>query len=64
MDPKYGLYYINISKANVEGHCYFNNVKKGKSIVSILDQKRAKTIRILQERCTFPSDKDFINALE
>ena len=31
---------------------------------SILDQKRAEVIRILQERCSFPSDKDFINTLE
>ena len=31
---------------------------------SILDQKRAEAVRILQERCGFPSDKDFINALE
>ena len=53
-----------ISKANVDEYCYFNTVKQGKSLFSILDQKRAEAIIILQERCAFPSDKDFINALE
>ena len=38
--------------------------KNIKTTFSILDQKRAETVRILQERCGFPSDKDFINALE
>ena len=31
---------------------------------SILDQKGAEAVRILQECCAFPSNKDFINALE
>ena len=31
---------------------------------SILDQKRTEAVRILQERCAFPSEEDFINALE
>ena len=31
---------------------------------SILDQKRVEAVRILQERCEFPSDKDHVNALE
>ena len=47
--------------------CWNSNsstVKDGKTTFSILDQKRAKTVRILQERCGFPSDKDFIHALE
>ena len=63
-DPKFNLYYMGISKANVEDHCYFDTVKKGKSLFSILDQKRAKGVRTLQERCTFPSEQYFINALE
>ena len=55
---------MDISEANVEEHCYFNTVKKGKILFSILDQKRAEAVRNLQERCAFPSNKDFINALE
>ena len=39
-------------------------MKHGKSLYSIIDQQRAEAVRILQERCAFPSDKDFINALE
>ena len=39
-------------------------MKDGKITFSILDQKRAEAMRILQERCGFPSDEDFINALE
>ena len=41
-DPKFNLYYMNVSKANVEDHCYFNTVKKGKSMFSILDQNRVQ----------------------
>ena len=48
----------------MENRCQFNNVKKKKSLFSILDQKRVKAVRTLQERCAFPSDEDFINALE
>ena len=55
---------MDISEANLEEHCYLNTVKEGKIIFSILDQKQAKVVRILQERCDFPSDEDFINALE
>ena len=44
--------------------CYLNTVKEGKTTFSILDQKRAEAVRILQERCDFPSDDDFIHALE
>ena len=55
---------MDISEANVEEHCYFNTVKKGKGLFSILDQKRAEAVRNLQESCAFPSNKDFINALE
>ena len=55
---------MNVSEANMEEHCHFNTVKKGKSLFSMLDQKRAEVVRTLQERCAFPSDKDFINALE
>ena len=39
-------------------------MKNGKTTFFILDQKRAEVVRILQERCGFPSDEDFINALE
>ena len=38
-DQKYVLYYMDISKAKVDGHCYFNTVKKGKLLFSILNQK-------------------------
>ena len=63
-DPKHNLYYMDISKAELDEHFYLNTVKDGKTIFSILDQKRAEAVRILQERCGFPSDEDFINALE
>ena len=55
---------MDISEAELDEHCYLNTVKDGKTTFSILDQKRAKAVRILQERCGFPSDEDFINALE
>ena len=55
---------MDISKADGDKHCYLNTVKHGKALYSILDQKRAEAVRIQQERCAFPSDKDFINALE
>ena len=55
---------MGINKTNLEGHCYFNTVKKGKLMFSILDQKRAKAIKVLQKQYTFLYDKDFINALE
>ena len=63
-DHKFNLYYMDISEANVEEHCYFNTVKSGKLLFSIVDQKRTEAVRTLQELCAFPSDKDFINALE
>ena len=63
-DPKNNLYYIDISKAELDEHCYLNTVKDRKITFSILDQKRADAVRILQERCGFPSDYNFINALE
>ena len=63
-DHKFNLYYMDISEVNVEEHCYFNTAKKEKSLFSILDQKRADAVRTLLERCAFPSNKDFINALE
>ena len=55
---------MDISEADGDEHCYLNTVKQGKSLYSILDQKRVEAVRILKERCAFPSDKDFINALE
>ena len=38
--------------------------QREESLFSILDQKRAEVVRTLQERCAFPSNKDFVNALE
>ena len=55
---------MDISEADLGKHCYLNSVKKGKTILSILDQKRAEAVRIIQEQCCFPSDKNFIHALE
>ena len=55
---------MDISEVNLDKHCYHNTVKKGKTIFSVLDQKRAETVRILQEQCGSSSDKDFIHALE
>ena len=55
---------MDISKTNLDKHCYLNTVKEGKTTFSILDWKRVETVRILQEECGFPSDKDFIHALE
>ena len=65
-DHNHILYYIDISEAELDEHCYLNTntVKDRKTTFSILDQKRAEVVRILQERCGLPSDKDFINALE
>ena len=54
---------MDISNADGDKHCYLNTVKHGKSLYSIIDQKRAEAVRILQERCGYPSDEDFINAL-
>ena len=40
-------------------------MKKRKTSFSVFDQKRAaEEVRILQERCGFPSDEDFIHALD
>ena len=58
------MYYINIIETNEEEHCYFNTVKKGKGLFSILDQKRVEAVRNLQECRVFLSNGDFINALE
>ena len=41
-DHKFDLYYMDISKADGDKHCYLNIVKQGKSLYSILDQKRQK----------------------
>ena len=48
-DHKFNLYYMDISEANVEEHCYFKTVQKGKLMFSILDQKSAEVVRTLQE---------------
>ena len=61
---KNNLYCLDIGEGNVDGYCNFMTVKKNKLMFSQLDQNRAKTVRILQEQCGFPSDHDFIHALE
>ena len=43
-EHKFNIYYMDIREANVEEHCYFNTVKKGKSLFSILDRKRAEAV--------------------
>ena len=48
----------------MDTHYYLKNVKKGKTLFSIHDQKRVKEVRILQKQCGFSSDEDFINTLE
>ena len=63
-DHKHNLYYMNISEVELGEHCYLNTVKDGKTTLSILDQKRVEAVRILQERCGFTLDKNFINALK
>ena len=63
-DHKFNLYYIDISKADLEEHCYLNTEKKRKTLFSILDQEIAEVVMILQEQYGFSSDKDSINALE
>ena len=54
---------MDISKGDVDKHCYLNTVKQGKLLFFILDNKRAEAVRILQERCAFPSDEYFLNAM-
>ena len=39
-------------------------MREGKTTFSILDQKRVEAVRILQERCGFPSDEDFMHAFQ
>ena len=55
---------MDISEADLDEHCYLETVKKGKTIFSVLDQKRTEAVRILQERSRFPSDEDFIYAIK
>ena len=55
---------MDINEADLDEHCYLNTVKRGKTTFSIIYQKRAEAVRILQEGCNFPSDKDSIHALE
>ena len=63
-DYKCNLYYMEISEADLDKHCYLNTVKKRETAFSVLVQKRVEAVRIFQERCGFPSDEDFIYALE
>ena len=39
-------------------------MKHGKSLFSIFDQMKVKAVRIVQERCSFLSNEDFVNTLE
>ena len=55
---------MDISEAETNKHCYLNTIKDRKTTFSIFDQKRAEAVRVLQKRCGFPSDVDFINASE
>ena len=36
-DHKFDLYYMDISEADGDKHCYLNTVKHGKSLYSIID---------------------------
>ena len=65
-DKRNGLYYFNyeLNLAQDDQQCHFNTIEKTKMQFSTQDQKRAEKVRILQERCGYPSDEDFINALE
>ena len=65
-DKRNGLYYFNyeLNLAQDDHQCHFNTIEKTKMQFSTQDQKRAEKVRILQERCGYPSDEDFINALE
>ena len=47
----------------MDEHCYLNIVKDRETTFSILDQKRAEAVRVIQEKYRFPLDVDFINAL-
>ena len=46
-DHMCNLYYMDISEAVLDKHCYLNTVKKGKITFSILDQKRIEVVIIL-----------------
>lgn len=61
---KNNLYYLDIGQTEYDGHCNFSTIEKTKSSFSLLDQKWAKAVQLLQEQCGSPSDEDFINALE
>ena len=61
---KHNLYYLDIGQGDVDGFCNFRTIEKGKLTFSQLDRNRMKAVRILQEQCGFPSDHDFIHALE
>ena len=45
---------MDISEVDLDEHCYLNTVKGRKTIFSILDQKRAEAVRILQEMMWLP----------
>ena len=51
---KINIYYMDISEAEIDGHCYFSPVNKNKVMFSIFDQKRAEALQFLQERCRYP----------
>ena len=41
---KCNLYYMDISEADSDKHCYFNTLKEGNTTFFILDQKRAEAV--------------------
>ena len=61
---KTNLYYLDIGESEPDGYCHFNTVKNRKLKFSMINQKRAKAVRLLQEMCGFPAYENFINALE
>jgi hypothetical protein len=62
--PRFNLYYMDIGEGKPDSYCYFNSVRKNQRNFLILGQKQAEACRLLQEKCGFPSDTDFINAIE
>ena len=44
-DHTFNLYYMDISKADGDEHCYLNTVNQGEALYSILDQKRAEAVK-------------------
>ena len=43
--PKYSLYYMDINKANVNGHRYLSTAKKEKLLFFLLDKNEMKQLK-------------------